>query len=133
MAHDTAAKLEEIREREDLAPGKIISVGLGTAIFLALSLTGLWFFYDWMGQTGPYHGASRFPPPQLQSDPAGDLRHFQQAQAEELQGYAWVDRSRGMVRVPIERAMRIILDRGAAAYDPQPVTGPDAAATEPVP
>jgi hypothetical protein len=33
-------------------------------------------------------------------------------QAELLEGYGWVDRSAGTVRLPIERAMQLLLERG---------------------
>ena len=35
-----------------------------------------------------------------------------------LSGYGWVDRSKGIARIPIEDAMRIISARGDHAYDP---------------
>ena len=41
-----------------------------------------------------------FPAPQLQSDPAGDLRDYQAAQRARLSVYAWADRERGLVRIP---------------------------------
>lgn len=124
MADEAEAGLEAIREGEDLAPRKVIWVGLGTAAFLVVAVAGLWFFYDWMGRSGPYREASRFPPPRLQSNPAGDLRDFKLSQSRELEGYAWADQQHGLVRVPIERVMRIVVGRGAAAYDPAPDAGP---------
>ena len=59
-----------------------------------------------------------FAPPRLQSDPAGELRDYQAAQRARLSGYAWTDRERGMVRIPIERAMAMIAARGGGAYEP---------------
>ena len=34
-----------------------------------------------------------------------------------LSGYDWVDRSKGLARIPIDDAMRIIAARGDHAYD----------------
>jgi hypothetical protein len=62
--------------------------------------------------------AGKFEPPQLQSDPAGELRDYQAAQRARLEGYAWTDRERGLVRIPIERAMGMIAARGREAYAP---------------
>ena len=59
-----------------------------------------------------------FAPPRLQSDPAGELRDYQAAQRARLSGYAWADRERGLVRIPIERAMAMIAARGGGAYEP---------------
>ena len=46
-----------------------------------------------------------------------------------LSGYGWVDRSKGIARIPIEDAMRIISTRAEHAYDPleSPPTAPNAA------
>ena len=32
-----------------------------------------------------------------------------------LESYAWVDKSAGVVRIPIERAIEVLAERGAAA------------------
>jgi hypothetical protein len=47
-----------------------------------------------------------------------DLGALLKTQRAELQDYAWVDRDRGLVRIPVARAMQIVAARGAAAYDP---------------
>jgi len=60
----------------------------------------------------------RFPEPVLQKNPQEDLRRFEHDQRAALSGYSWVDRSKGLVRIPIEEAMRIIVARGNQAYDP---------------
>jgi hypothetical protein len=110
--------LTEQREPMDLRPWVILGVGVGTALFLGVSAGGLYAYYTLSG--GQEFGApvSRFPPPDLQSNPPGDLRAFQARQQAELRSYGWVDRGQGLVRIPIERAMQIIADRGADAYAP---------------
>lgn len=52
------------------------------------------------------------PEPRLQIDPEADLKAVEQGWAERLNGYAWVDRRRGLARIPIDRAMQIMLRRG---------------------
>lgn len=52
------------------------------------------------------------PPPQLQADPAADLAAFDATEEEKLRSYGWVDRSAGVIRIPIERAMDLIAQRG---------------------
>lgn len=51
------------------------------------------------------------PEPRLQPDPADDLRRFRTQENEILTRYAWEDRSKKIVRVPIERAMALLLER----------------------
>jgi hypothetical protein len=59
----------------------------------------------------------RFPAPALQISPQADLKQFENEQQAALNGYHWVDRAKGIARIPIEEAMTIIAARGARAYD----------------
>jgi hypothetical protein len=52
------------------------------------------------------------PQPQLQQIPAADLRQLQAKFHRELTTYAWIDRNRGIVRIPVERAMDRLVQRG---------------------
>jgi hypothetical protein len=52
------------------------------------------------------------PEPRLQSDPLGDMRDYHAKAERESNSYGWIDRNRGIVRLPIEEATRRILDRG---------------------
>jgi hypothetical protein len=50
--------------------------------------------------------------PRLQVNPASELREKRLAEEEVLNSYGWVDRRAGTVRIPIERAMDILAERG---------------------
>jgi hypothetical protein len=52
------------------------------------------------------------PAPRLQVTPALDLEAFRAARARELETYGWIDRDAGTVRVPIERAIDLVLEKG---------------------
>ncbi len=82
-------------------------------------MTGL-FFYLKAGAPGALRQATEhpFPEPALQKKPQDDLKRFELEQRMALSGYGWVDRSKGIARIPIEEAMRIIAARGDHAYDP---------------
>ena len=61
-------------------------------------------------------GQDRLPPePRLQTNPREDLRALRAHEDEVLNNYAWVDKNGGVVRVPIEEAMKITLKRGLPA------------------
>jgi len=53
-----------------------------------------------------------FPGPLLEVDAVEGLREQRRRDAEILRSYGWVDRERGLVRVPIDRAMDLLLERG---------------------
>jgi len=46
------------------------------------------------------------PAPRLQSNPAQDFQKFYATQQAELDSYGWVDKEKGTVHIPIERAMQ---------------------------
>jgi len=55
----------------------------------------------------------RVPPePRLQTNPREDLRELRDAEQETLTTYGWVDRNAGVVRIPIDDAIRLTLQRG---------------------
>jgi hypothetical protein len=54
------------------------------------------------------------PPPVLQAQPWEDLRRYREEQSRLLLSYAWIDRKAGVVRIPIERAMELVIERGPA-------------------
>jgi hypothetical protein len=56
------------------------------------------------------------PPPNLQAQPQLDLAEFQARQAAILSSYGWVDRRAGIVRIPIERAMDLVAERGLPVH-----------------
>lgn len=58
-------------------------------------------------------GRSVGPPgPRLQVSPQMDLQAFRAREDAELHTYGWIDRTAGVVRIPIERAMDLVLQRG---------------------
>lgn len=59
------------------------------------------------------------PPPHLQRAPTQDLARFRAEKEAALTSGGWVDREAGIARLPIEDAMRLLVDKGW----PQPVTG----------
>jgi hypothetical protein len=56
-------------------------------------------------------------------------KEFQAAERERLSTYGWMDRSAGVVHVPIERAMDLIAVRGLGPLPAAPVAMPEPAAT----
>ncbi|MGH9492962.1 MAG: hypothetical protein ACRD2K_05635 [Terriglobales bacterium] len=64
--------------------------------------------------------AARFPQPQLQPNAAAELEKARAGEDEILASYGWVDRRAGVVRMPIDRAMQIIAERGVPVWPPAP-------------
>jgi len=66
------------------------------------------------------------PPPNLVTNEPLALKTFRDHEAEVLTTYAWQDQNAGVVRLPIDRAKELILQRGF------PVAGEAPAKAEPV-
>jgi hypothetical protein len=58
--------------------------------------------------------------PRLQVFPRQDLQHMLAQQNEILNTYGWVDPKRGIVRIPIDRAMDLLLQRGLPVRGSKP-------------
>jgi len=52
------------------------------------------------------------PAPRLQVAPQADLAELRAAEEQALHSYGWIDRDKNIVRLPIDRAMEIIAERG---------------------
>ncbi|MGE5245946.1 MAG: hypothetical protein ACM3SQ_17115 [Betaproteobacteria bacterium] len=55
------------------------------------------------------------PEPRLQTNPREDLRELRAREDALLATYGWVDRNDGVVRIPIDRAMKLVLEHGLPA------------------
>lgn len=87
------------------------------AVILAGSLAGIVLLmyvlaHTWL-RTNPSLIGTVPPQPRLQANPAADLAAERRREEGMLEGYAWVDRKRGIARIPVRRAMDI-LTRGSS-------------------
>lgn len=56
---------------------------------------------------------SQIPPrPRLQPDPPLELAEFRNSEEQKLTRYGWVDRKAQVVRIPIDRAIDLLAERG---------------------
>jgi hypothetical protein len=55
------------------------------------------------------------PGPRLQSAPPRDMDELRAQDREMLSNYAWVDQPGGVARIPIDRAMSIVVEKGLGA------------------
>ena len=62
------------------------------------------------------YGPGRLPPePRLQSYPQVDIEDLRVQERQRLSGYGWAVAPGGAVRIPIEEAMRLYVERNAGA------------------
>jgi hypothetical protein len=75
-----------------------------------------------------FRAGERLPPPApiLQTSARDDMRRLRAAQEKALTQSGWIDRDRGLVRIPIDRAMKRLVEKGLPDWPP---VAPDASAT----
>lgn len=90
-----------------IAVPRIAAVAAGIVAVIGVTLVVARFVVGAIAEPavapGPPHGEE----PSLQPHPASDLAAYRAEKARQLEGYGWVDRGHGIVRIPIERAMAL--------------------------
>jgi hypothetical protein len=115
-------------EKRDVnVPGLLISAG-GLTAAVVIAFIVAWWTFDYLSARDKESKSSAFPlaaqergrlPPEprleeidRQEEKKGDMRPKELNAADEriLEGYGWVDQKAGVARIPIRRAMKIIVD-----------------------
>jgi hypothetical protein len=69
--------------------------------------------------TGSDIVAPKLPPePRLQDNAVQDLQQMRAAEDQLLNSYGWVDQRKGVVRIPINRAIDLLAQRGLPGHAP---------------
>ncbi len=109
-------------EPTDLESRKVILTGV--AIFVStMAVAGLMYLaFVLLAHARQQQGAlmqrqgaipRELPPePRLQSSPRSDFQAYRAAQLGQLNSYQWIDRNRGIVAIPIQRAIDLLAQRG---------------------
>lgn len=58
------------------------------------------------------------PSPRLQSEPFGDLHELRSSEDHILTTYGWVDEAGGLARIPIDRAIDLVVEHGIPQSEP---------------
>ncbi|HYL47537.1 MAG TPA: hypothetical protein VEU52_10955 [Candidatus Limnocylindrales bacterium] len=110
-------------ERSDASPKSLLKFGIGLFLILVACILGMrwmFFYFAKVQQLGPpaspFENARVLPPqPRLQVHPRLDLEKYLDAENRTLTTYGWVDKQNGVVRIPVDRAMELLLERGLPA------------------
>ncbi|MGH9545684.1 MAG: hypothetical protein ACRD23_10755 [Terriglobales bacterium] len=120
-------------EREDLAAKPIVLFLLALTVaclLVALVLKGMYSYLDAREnrhQPAPSPLAqpttadtrtvtpadiAKFPQPRLETNEPMEINDFRMQEERTLYSYGWVDQQAGVVRIPIDRAMELLAQRG---------------------
>jgi hypothetical protein len=124
---DQAAQQERGYETRDISVRVVASFAVGLIVaagIIHVAIGGLFKVFE--HQHPSPDAPSRIalaphmiaPPPRLQEKPAADLAQFEAAEDAKLHSYGWVDKPADVIRIPIERAMELIAQRGLPTRGP---------------
>lgn len=119
-------------ERQDLGARPIFGFLVSLAIFGILTYYVLWGMFHFLDSYNRKHQPpanpmvkteadtrtvtsatiEKFPEPRLEDDERTELNGFRYAEEEKLNSYGWVDQNAGVVHIPIDQAMKLIVQRG---------------------
>jgi hypothetical protein len=120
-------------ETRDVRPRAVILLGVGLLIVAVSVHLLLWWLFRRLEAS-----AKRSDPPitplARDASPAETpglklnlaYRDFEQADRQRLQSYGWIDKEQGVVHLPIERAMQLLVERGL----PEPMEPPSTSEQE---
>jgi len=109
------------REPRDVEPRPIVLAAASLAAILALVALAAFGAHALLRPerlAAPVASRADVPAPRLQSAPAFDLAAFRHQKEAMLDEYRWIDPGRGVVRIPIDRAMQLLVERSAAPSAP---------------
>ncbi len=119
------------------ARGLFISAGVLVATVFVCELVLKWWMDDFKVEeqkTNALHPSrqeipvDRFPNPRLQESPPVDLVQVEREERARVSSYGWVDKKSGIARIPVDRAMDILAQKGlpkVAAKPPTPGAPPN--------
>jgi hypothetical protein len=105
-------------ERRDIRSRDIAWLAAGLAFFVIMTplLMPFVFPQSMQHRSPPAPPALTADAPQLEITPRADLHRFQSTEAQFTQSYGWTDRSKGTVRIPVDRAMQLLAERGLSGW-----------------
>ncbi len=109
-------------EHADVHAAAIVRTAIGllvVGVIVQVAMAGLFIYFERRAErrdTSPpplvTEAARPSTHPRLQANPAQELKVMREEQRQALYSYGWVDEANGVVRLPIDRAMKIMLERG---------------------
>lgn len=119
-------------ETTDASARAVITFAVGLFVFIVAAMVIVWVTFTYFVKhqglgppASPFENTRKLPPPGvpvLESSPRWEYKTYFDRQQQELETYGWVDRKAGVVRLPIDRAMDLLIQRGLPVQKAQPQT-----------
>jgi hypothetical protein len=90
----------------------------GALLLLAGAIAGFHAIYQHAVPVETVPAPQAFPQPRVDTQDVEKLQQLRAAQSTRLEAWRWANDQHTLVQIPIERAMQLLVQKGAAAYDP---------------
>jgi hypothetical protein len=105
-------------EHADVSARPIVQATIALTVGIVVALFLVWMTYARLREVFTGRDARRSqiqsveapPPPRLEVSPTADYEAYLNAQMKTLQSYGWVSKDEGKARIPIRRAMEMLLE-----------------------
>lgn len=114
-------------EVSDVSAKPIFYFAMGLVLLIILTLISMKSLFNLLDQdavrsdpelSGVASERPKLPPlPRLETDPVSARKQFFQNEKKIIESYGWVDQKQGIVRVPVKRAMELLVERGLPVRD----------------
>jgi hypothetical protein len=135
-AHDAPVTEPPLNhELSDADPRPILKFLVFLVVITIVMAGVVGFFYNYLERREAAEKTARYPMslldaqrplppgPRLQTYPFQDIKELRQTEVPLLDSYEWIDRNAGTVRIPIERAMDVLAERGLPYRKPGQASG----------
>jgi hypothetical protein len=111
-------------ERKDVNVFQISAFGIGLLLSCIVVVFAMWAMFDFLFAREDAKNAAnpaasmmserpKLPPePRLQAEPKIELKDLRADEEAILNSYGWVDPNKGIVRIPIDQAIDIVMQKG---------------------
>jgi hypothetical protein len=118
-------------EDSDVSVGRLFAFAGGVVGLVVLGVLGSAAVFHFFVQhqplgppASPFENVRALPPqPRLQTSAPVDLKSYRGGQDKALGSYGWVDPQAGIVRIPVDRAMDLLLQKGYPVQGSSPAKG----------
>lgn len=123
--HEEPARNEQVAwERRDVGPGQITGFAIGLFISFIIVVFIIWGLFDFLrsredgknpkNMPAMMHEMHTMKPPEprLQANPRLEIKDLRESEAGILEHYGWLNPDKGVVRIPIDKAIDLTIAKG---------------------
>ncbi|MCI0723210.1 MAG: hypothetical protein L0338_30250, partial [Acidobacteria bacterium] len=109
-------------ETRDVHVRPLAWLGVGLAVLIVVSIAAMKGVFDYLDRQQAKEDVSpspimvqrpqQPPEPRLQTTPVPNRKLILEGESKWLSSYGWVEQKAGVVRIPVEQAMKLLAERG---------------------